>query len=93
MIPPYICRVRDKGNGRGTGIRFSSASSSMYHVLKSNHERHENELVARHPFRFSEFFSNQVEQLQFSIMYQLSCLRCTYFALCVDLKRLKGWET
>lgn len=77
MIPPYICRVREKGNGRGTAIRFSSASSSMYHVLKSNHERHENELVARHPFRFSEFFSNQVEQLQFSIMYQLSCLMCT----------------
>ena len=75
----HICRVWAKENGRGTGIRFSSASSSMYHVLKSNHERHENELVARHPFRFSEFFRIKLNNCNFQlcISYHVLCVLCT----------------
>ena len=72
MISLYICWF-------GTRIRFSSASSSMYHVLKSNHERHENELVARHPFRFSEFFRIKLNNCNFQlcISYHVLCVLCT----------------
>ena len=78
-----ISAIYFQGSGQGKwlrdGILLLVSSSSMYHVQKSNHERHENELVARHPFRFSEFFRIKLNSCNFQlcISYHVLCVLCT----------------